>query len=450
MKNLVKRKIIILSMILLVFMCFYKLVTNKLTLQNSKSDKISVFDNSNMKIANVKLKYENSDLNLMTPIYVENNRYYIPLKEILNKIGGTVSTRNSSIILNLSQCSIQIDSSKNEFIKNQKVFKLKQSLVYTNSSAYITLFDFVKMFDLKVQWNIKDDTLYLYKNRDNVNLVTAKNNGRPALIRLEDITAGGRYKSEEALEKLRVICDYLYREGIPFHVAWIPRYINMTNNIDNDLVNNYSIDNADFVFTLDYFIDKGGIIGLHGYTHQYGKTESADGTEFHRVMGDGIPKDTDYAEDRINRALETAAQLKIPCHFFEAPHYAILYPQLDIVEKNFDYIYEPYSEDGGITECKSIFCKHKYGKDIRYIPTPLNYVDGKDDCKNMIKRINSLREDLIGSFFYHPYIEFDDIKILKTKDGYSYYQYSEESVLHQIVESLKANGFRFCKVNDIK
>lgn len=450
MKDLIKRKIIILLVVFLTSMCFYKLIINKLNLQNNKNDKISVFDNINMKTENVNFKYENSDLNLVMPVYIENNRYYIPIKEILTKVGGTISTTNSNTTLRLSQCNVQIDSSKDEFIKNQKVFKLKQKPIYTKNSIYITMFDFAKMFDLKVQWDIENSTVCLYKNRDKENLTAVNSKGRPALIRLEDITAGGRYKSEKSLEKLRVISDYLLREGIPFHVAWVPRYINAVNNIDNDLVSNCNMINADFVFTLDYFIDKGGIIGLHGYTHQYGKTESVDGVEFYRGMRDGIPKDINYAQDRINKALEVAAQLKIPCGFFEAPHYAILYPQLDIVEKNFDYIYEPYSEDGGITECKSVFCKHKYGKTIRYIPTPLNYVDGKNDCKNMIQKINSLSENLMASFFYHPYIEFDDIKILKTKDGYLYYQYSNESVLHQIVRNLKVNGFTFYKINDIK
>lgn len=450
MKNLIKVRIIILSIGFLVFICFSKLVISKLALENSKNNKIFVFDNTNMKAVKINIKYENTALKLLAPIYAENNRYYIPITEVLNKMGGTISKTNSNITLQLNQSSIQIDGSKDEFIKNQNVFKLKKKLICNDNLIYITMFDFAKMFDLKAQWNIEDNTLSLYKNREKDNLAAVKHNGRPALIRLEDITAGGRYKSEESLEKLRIVCDYLYREGIPFHIAWIPRYINVTDNIDNDLIKNYSMINADFVFTLDYFIDKGGIIGLHGYTHQYGKTESVDGIEFHRAIGDGIPKDIEYAQNRINKALETASQLKIPCNFFEAPHYAILYPQLDVVEKNFEYIYEPYSEDGGISECKNVFCKHGYEKNIKYIPTPLNYVDGKNDCKNMLNKISSLNKNLIGSFFYHPYIEFDDIEILKTEDGYSCYKYSNESVLHQIINRLKVNGFTFCKINDIK
>lgn len=34
------------------------------------------------------------------------------------------------------------------------------------------------------------------------------------------------------------------------------------------------------MYTLDYFIDRGGIIGLHGYTHQSGAEVSIDGIEF--------------------------------------------------------------------------------------------------------------------------------------------------------------------------
>lgn len=441
-------KFFIVIIVLLVFTYFIKSVSSKIYMENS-GDKYTSKD-INMIKANISLKYEDADLNLLKPIYVENNRYYIPVTEILSKLHGKSSIKNNSTVLELNQCNIIVNHDKDEFVKNERGIKLKEKAICTNDCVYITLFDFIKMFDLKTQWNIDKNTISLYKNRDIVNCAVVSKKGKPALIRLEDIASGGMYSSEESLEKLRIICDYLHSEGIPFHIAWIPRYVSPKKNIDNDLLKNYNMHNADFVFTLDYFMDKGGIIGLHGYTHQYGETESVDGIEFHRSLRDNIPGDIQYAQERIKAALETAGKLKIQCSFFEVPHYAILYPQQDIIEKNFDYIYEPYSEDGGITECNKVFYKDKYGRIIKYIPTPLNYIDGKDDCINMINKIDTLKEGLIASFFYHPYIEFDDIKISKGEDGYPYYEYSNQSVMHQVIDRLKYRNFTFYRINDVK
>jgi Uncharacterized protein conserved in bacteria (DUF2334). len=56
--------------------------------------------------------------------------------------------------------------------------------------------------------------------------------------------------------------------------------MNPAKGIDNDPSTQLSMHNTDFIFTLDYLIDKNGLIGLHGYTHQQGNEESADGIEF--------------------------------------------------------------------------------------------------------------------------------------------------------------------------
>lgn len=441
-----KGKFIVVIIMFLVFTYFIILASSKVVTEKIKNTYTS--KNINMIRANVKLKYEGADLSLSKPIYTENNRYYIPVTEILNKLHGKSSIKNNDTVLNLNHCSVYINPDKDEFVRNGRVVRLKEKPIYTDKCMYITLFDFVRMFDLKTRWDIENSTVCLYKNRNIENCAVISKEGKPALIRLEDIAAGGRYSSGESLEKLRIISDYLYSEGIPFHVAWIPRYINPSKNVDNDLSKDYSMYNSDFIFTLDYFIDKGGIIGLHGYTHQYGKTESVDGIEFHRSSNDDVPKDIRYAQERIDAAMNAAVQLKIQCSFFEVPHYAIVYPQQGVIEKNFDYIYEPYSEDGGITEYNKVFFKREYGRTIKYIPTPLNYIDGKNDCKNMLNKIDMLGDGLIASFFYHPYIEFDDIQISKECDGYSYY-YSNQSVLHQVVNKLKSNNFIFYKINDI-
>ncbi len=428
-----------------------KFIKNKVSSSNSNSDNnVAEFKGLNMKKDNIAMKFENKGLQLTLPIYIENNRYYLPISEIVKKLNGKVSIKESSIFLHLQENNIIINADTLKFTVNNKEYNLKKNVIIMDNIVYASMFDFTRMFNLKTHWDTENKIINFYNNKDKTFLVKDQNNSKKALIRLEDITAGGIYASSESMEKLRIVSDYLYEENIPFHVAWIPRYVKPANNIDNDISQNYSMSNADFIFTLDHFTDKGGIIGLHGYTHQYGSSESVDGLEFHTGKRDSIPADEEYAKERVNKAINASKKLDIECDFFEVPHYGILKKQLGVLEEKFKYIYEPYSENGGITEYKSIIKTNRNGKTTLYIPTPLDYVDGKSDCSNMLKKIENIDKNLLGSFFYHPYIEFEDIKINIGEDGYPYYSYSEQSVLHKIIKKFKDEKYKFYKISDLK
>ncbi|OOM69324.1 hypothetical protein CLOBL_52520 [Clostridium sp. BL-8] len=103
-----------------------------------------------------------------------------------------------------------------------------------------------------------------------------------ALIRFEDVTAGEEYLDSENLEKFRIVVDYMFSVGAPVHIAWIPKFVDPPNGIDNDISKDYSMSNANFLFTIEYLLKRNGVIGLQGYTHQYGKEVSAEGTEFNK------------------------------------------------------------------------------------------------------------------------------------------------------------------------
>lgn len=449
MKKIFKSKLIMfITIFFLLFIFSIKFVSSEIL--NRSKENITNFKGLDMKKDSILINFENKALNLELPIYVENNRYYLPLSEITEKVGGKVVVENGLANINLKNDNIKIDSINKKFTVNNDQYDLKRRAIIQDNVLYVSMIDFTKIFNLKTYWDIKNKTIFFYKNRDKVDPSGEKHGSKAALIRLEDITAGGIYSSNEALEKLRIIADYLYKQNVPFHVAWVPRYVKPCDNIDNDISESYSMYNADFLFTLDYFVDKNGVIGLHGYTHQYGNTTSVDGLEFHRSKSDNIPEDKSYSTERINKALNCAEKLGIKCGFFETPHYGILKNQLSSVEEKFNYIYEPYSEDGGATCCEHIFKTNSNGKKVIYIPTPLDYVDGKKDCSNMLKKIRRLNQNLLGSFFYHPYIEFEDIKIDRGEDGYPYCSYSEQSVLHSIINQLQRQNYKFCKINDIK
>jgi hypothetical protein len=413
--------------------------------------KYSTFPGLKMEKTPIKLSYEGNDLDVTLPIYIDRNRYYLPLTEIIDDMNGTMETKDEYISIKLNNRTIDINTKDNTFKTDNDIHKLKQKLINLDSITYISMFDFTNMFDLKPSFEYDKNTIMLFNNKEKLPISKAPLSQKVALLRLEDMTAGKtyRYADAESIYKLRIVADYLYSKGIPFHVAWVPRYIDLTNgnNIDNDLANNNNINNADFLYTLDYFMDKGGIIGLHGYTHQAANEKSIDSIEF------GNPKDrlsytNEYAIKKVNMAKESARELSIPIGFFEAPHYSTSPNQLKILENNFDFLYEPYTPDV-VNGNTYITVKRTRNRIIKYIPTPLNYLDGKNDLPNMFKKINNLKPEAMASFFFHPNIEFEDINVLKEANGYPSYTYSDQSALHQIINTIENKGYSFETINQL-
>lgn len=411
----------------------------------------SNFKGLSMDKTNINISFESKPLNLTLPVYTEKNRYYLPLTEIIEKLNGSIDFKDNSIVLNLNNNSIELNPSDNSYLRLDKINYLNKEIIVSEQFIYISMFDFCKIFNLITDWDKDNNIISLYYNKEQVLQKSPISSGRPALIRLEDITAGGSYTSFEDLEKLRIVADYLFKENIPFHVAWIPRYINPLANppIDNDISKEYSMFNSAFLFTLDYLVDRNGIIGLHGYTHQYGNTISVGGKEFPQFSKDNIPRTDEYALQRVTLAINTAKELDIPCIFFEAPHYSLLPNQAKIIENYFDYMYEPYTPDG-YTESKQLIKIKRGDRIIKYIPTPLDYLEPYDNVNKMISKLNVLKPNLLGSFFFHPYIDFKYISITRDSEtGYPTYSYSENSTLHILLKAFEDKGFKFVRISDL-
>ena len=401
--------------------------------------------------ADVNLYFSGKRLKTNSPVYISSNRYYIPVSETISLMGGYTIDFNKYICLVHKGKAVSLNAKENTYYLNREAKMLKEPVMSINGIKYISLFDFAKIIELKTRWDADGKSIYLFLNEDKI--FSSKKDGnivKSALIRLEDITPGNSYKDDKSLEKLRIVSDYLYSEDIPFYVAWTPRYVEPDNGVDINPQEKDTMYNADFVFTLDYLMDRGGIIGLHGYTHQYGREESIAGREFHFAGSkDGIPETDSYIEGRIRCAKAAAESLNIPIAFFEAPHYAASLYAFKILEKNFDVIYEPYTPDGLHEMNKEIIKVKNNERAVSYIPTPLNYVDGKDDTKRMLYKIDNIKDGVLASFFYHPYIEFESINLPDTMNKYPSCSYSESSPLHRIIEEFKIKGYKFTTVNKL-
>ena len=410
----------------------------------SRQDDFSIMQCQNPQIEKLKIRFEGEVISLNSPIFIAGNRVYLPISEIAQKLAGQVKSPEGSVLLvKIGNVEVKVDTEKNSYITALGEAKLKKKVLKLGQTYYLSVFDLCKIFNWRTDWDTKNKVLSLFRERGRGVSRTANRGTKPALIRLEDFVANPMYTKAQNLEKVRVIVDYLYSESIPFHVAWVPRFVDPRpeSKADNDISSQNSLTNADFLFTLDYMNDKNGIIGLHGYTHQYGDSVSVKGYEFHNTPGDGIPSDTDYAEERMNFALESARRLDIPYGFFEAPHYSISLQQLAVAERKFLYIFQNYPGTSDVIVNKKVA-----GRVVKYVPTPLGYVPGKKDLGKILSRINNPSDIGLASFYLHPFIEFEDIKVIRDKKGYPTYFYSADSALHQLIRAFRANDFKFSTI----
>jgi hypothetical protein len=248
--------------------------------KEAKKNKIMAsYKELNMQKGTVNFRFEGNTLNLTLPVYVNMNRYYLPLTEIVYNLDGEQNLIDGSANLNVNGKTYNININNSTYRLENNEYKFRHKLLQSGDVLYVSLFDMTKMMNLKTYWSYNNNTISLFNNKDKIIVDTPMQSGRPALIRLEYIAISD-YKSEEKLEKLRIISDYLYSKNVPFHIAWIPRAVIPYAEYDEDLTVNNNIVNANFLFTLDYMIDRNGVLGLHGYTHQHGNEVSGEGTEF--------------------------------------------------------------------------------------------------------------------------------------------------------------------------
>lgn len=384
----------------------------------------------------VTLTFEGEALALTHPIQVETNRYYLPLVEFLESLGGTLTVSAEEVHQKTASIDLALDLSTGTYTVNHTTSRLVHRPRVFFDHPYLSLIDLQQMLNLKVVWDEQNEMVRLFWNRDRPTETKQNRTGKTALIRFEDITANQRYSTGDSLERLREVFDYCHAKDIPMHLGWIPRYIDPENGIDNSPAQDYSIHNAHFVYTLDYFEMSGGLIGLHGYTHQYGEEVSIWGTEFNAKRNTSETS----IRTRLQYALNDANKLGIDVAFFESPHYSATWNQKMVIGRVFDILYEGKQS----WEEPNISKVDVGGKTITFIPTPFGYIDDPAaDTANMIARIKAPNAGRLGSFFYHPYIEARFMTLEIDEDGYPSYQYAADFPLHRVIDAFMEAGYTF-------
>jgi hypothetical protein len=380
--------------------------------------------------ANGSMAFLGEPMNIVKPLYFVTGRLYVPLYETISAMGEGVSEDDDSYTVSRQGAFSRIMKKNDDGLYKQ--------LVFINEEPYIYIYDLACLYGLNVVFDSGNNQVRLYRKKENDSYRenTAQNK---AYLRLEDICAdygaGGNF-SDEGLEKLRIVADYLWENGQSYQIAWIPLYINPAMQIKNDLTKNFNFYNAGFLYTLDYLVNRNGKIVLHGLTHQENDTISAVGTEF----GPDTPFSNDEIEERMLYAKEIAKTFGFDDDKFEFPHYSFTDNQLKIAEKHFDYIciQYPYSKKyGNIVRIPRLFGT------VTYIPTPLGYIRDVSELKDTLNKIETLQGKKLAGLFVHPYIDFNNIKITVNSDGYRISSYGRNGIIPRLVRGMTEKGYVF-------
>lgn len=405
-------------------------------------------DTINPKEDNILINFEGNTLKLKNKIYICRNRYYIPFSEIISLNGGVIKEKGCNIKFNFQDEEFNLNTSNNTWINKKfkrEVNKLKKPLLKDGETIYISLVDFGNILNLKSRWNSENKSIKLYKDVDHKDVVPyVRNSKQKGLLRLEDVAIGGSGTEYDSnyLECTRYMGAFLGKRGVPYHIAWIPRYIDSKKNIDGDPSKKNSFPLAELIYTLDYLSFRRGIIGLHGYTHQRGDEESGIGNEF----GADYPS-IDELKERIEKALDIAKYLDIKIEFFEAPHYVITFEQNKVLQNYFKYIINNYKSEEHLSNQIDIVKANDY-KEAYYIPTPLYYVDDRTG-DNMVRVIENMDNFIFAGLFYHPIVEHTLVEFKEKEDGYPVMEYKFESTLKKVIKALEGRGVNMIEVSEI-
>lgn len=246
-----------------------------------------------------------------------------------------------------------------------------------------------------------------------------------ALIRLEDVSPWYATNPTQ-LDNLYHIADYLYSKHVPFSVSMIPCYVNLQEKVFLSIgdLDNPTIQK--FVEAIKYMQSKGGVIGLHGYTHQNGEGVTAVDYEFSKDPKSPIGT-VSYMKDHVEKAISAAQKAGIPISYWETPHYTASLEQYKYLEGKFSILYEPdhyrFSKKPYLVKSEN----PKIGK-VFYIPTSLDWVRGQPDVDRLVTFASHPNDNVLASFFFHPKVN---------KDA------SHDPFLEEIIPAFQKNGFTF-------
>ena len=145
-----------------------------------------------------------------------------------------------------------------------------------------------------------------------------------AMVRLEDVGA------MVSVQSMKTLSDYLATKKIPFSVAVIPHYKDPLGTYNGGVPQDVPLAQAtNLRRSLDYALQHGGQLVMHGFTHQYDSMKnpntgvSGDDYEFWDIVNNKpVAEDsTAWALGRVDSGLQELAANGYSVFSWETPHY---------------------------------------------------------------------------------------------------------------------------------
>ncbi len=257
------------------------------------------------------------------------------------------------------------------------------------------------------------DLLHDILNEDHVS-------GNQAMVRIEDVHP---LTDPQSLKK---IANFLHRRKVPFQVALCPFYVNPEENIHTSLS-----DHPELVSALKHMVRQGGVLVMHGVTHQRFLETTTDYEFWDPVNDAPVQGQTETTvHQRVERGLRECWINGLYPLVWETPHYAASQEFYSVISRIFSLAMERRQaiNKRGTDQCLpyALLCD-RYGQTL--VPENLGYVPLENpDPRLILKPADHMKvvRDGVASFFFHPFV---DIEALKT-----------------IVYSLQKSGFQFTSI----
>ncbi|MBW3067920.1 DUF2334 domain-containing protein, partial [Actinomyces sp. 594] len=297
---------------------------------------------------------------------------------------------------------------------------------------------------------------------------------RQAAVRIEDVSPA------TTASELRAIVDYLVGAAVPFQIAVVPVYTDPSGVYNDGAPETLTLaDNPELVEVLNHAVANGGTLIQHGTRHQFSNLSnpynavSTDDFEFIRswcssvndnsapvvtcqndswvqIGGDLPGTDADWATAQVleGRAIFTQVGLPEPT-VFETPHYAASAAAYAGIGKVYQVRYERELLHAGLLTGRSGGDFDYFGQFFPYavndpygthvLPENLGNVEleayNQHPPRLPADLVAAARANLVGthataSFFFHPYYDV--------------------SLLQQVVEGIRAEGYTFVPATELK
>jgi uncharacterized protein YdaL len=287
---------------------------------------------------------------------------------------------------------------------------------------------------------------------------------RRALIRIEDV--GPNTNPNDIV----AIADLLSERRVPFSLAVYPYYRDPHGSANRGRRTGYRlVDKPELVNALQYARQRGGIILMHGYSHQYEDSKnpytgtSAEDYEFYRahldernnVHLDGpVPEDSkNWVAQRLSTGRGEFTRVGLPDpDIFEFPHYTASAAGYRAVQEMFGVRYDQGTYFEGLCPAGNCADEGAPAGELfqQYFPYPVRDVYGSivvpENLASIIQAFNNVPErtaedvvanaealtvvrGAVASAFYHPYLGVER--------------------LAQIIDGITALGYEFVSPYDV-